>query len=117
MVEEKHDDEKSTLSDPASTLLREEDRKVNMSEDELRREIEDELDEVADTDESLEKKKRKRNCLICPHGKRKDNCVEIMCGGCPHRRRKVRCKDCGGHGICMNYSIRYVYIFLFTRQF
>ena len=36
MVEEKHDDEKSTLSDPASTLLREEDRKVNMSEDELK---------------------------------------------------------------------------------
>ena len=50
--------------------------------------------------EETEKRKRKRNCLICPHGKRKDNCVEVMCGGCPHRRRRVRCADCGGHGIC-----------------
>lgn len=42
-------------------------------------------------------RKRKK----CPHGKRRDECVE--CGGsgvCVHRRLRKDCVECGGSGIC-----------------
>jgi len=46
-----------------------------------------------------EKKPRKK----CPHGKRKDMCVE--CGGsgiCIHKKPKSRCIDCGGSSFCIH---------------
>jgi hypothetical protein len=39
----------------------------------------------------------------CPHGKRKNDCVE--CGGssiCEHKKRKFNCKECGGGAYCVH---------------
>jgi len=39
----------------------------------------------------------------CPHGKRKNDCVE--CGGssiCIHKKRKFNCKECGGGAYCIH---------------
>ena len=106
MLDEDRDNEKGTASEFAEASWSRIENGEHMSEQEFDDNDFYEADvyvvenDNIQGDPEAEKKKRKRNCLICPHGKRKDNCVEVMCGGCPHRRRRVRCKDCGGHGIC-----------------
>jgi hypothetical protein len=58
--------------------------------------------------------KRKNRCVecggsgLCPHGKQKYGCVE--CGGsgiCPHGKQKCRCVECGGNGLCPHGKQKY----------
>ena len=44
---------------------------------------------------------KKRDCLLCEHGRRRSVCKE--CGGsqiCEHGRVRSKCKECGGASIC-----------------
>jgi hypothetical protein len=66
----------------------------------------DDLDEkevIILTNNTIEKKPRKKYIYKCPHGKQKSKCID--CGGsgiCKHNKRKEYCIECDGSEMCVH---------------